>query len=590
MNIVNSVRFKIFIGFALVVAPLVLFLAFNNVYSMNVVRDQISQNYNKLLQQYVEDTDNTLKEFDNYLFHLYSDPDVINMNLYPLESDDYVLAKQRLFNKLTRQLDIYNLVNTFFVFSATTGDLLVSTRENTYYYDRVQTVKEFIVDNTKTRPNDSSNGNWLIMKASNGDHYLMKINKDLGAGLSGGILIKMSSMVEPLSKWDTGEGGGTTVVSPEGTTLTNTYFPLQRYQNISDQIAPKNSGFQIVKDKELNQQFLIVREASTHADLEFELIIAEKNMLKNLPYLQLLIYFLPLGGAFVLGIYLLYVQRILFKPLMQLIRGMRKIAQGELSTRLHEGSSTEFAFLIATFNNMVDQIENLKISVYEEKIRVQQAEFKHLQVQINPHFYMNSLNIIYNLAALKDTKSVQKMSLHLADYFRFIMRTNRTTMTLKDEIDHIRNYLEIQVMRYPDHLTFDIQLPERYSQYAIPPLIVQPFVENAVIHGFTKQYGTYVIQVKAEQDSEAPEEFFILSISDNGEGFQPEMLQQLNSAQYLDQSGDEHLGIWNVRHRLQMNYGNKVALRFMNKPDRGAMVQIRLPLHTAVVEGMDKDV
>lgn len=333
-----------------------------------------------------------------------------------------------------------------------------------------------------------------------------------------------------------------------------------------------------------------MREASSHADLEFELIIAEKNMLQNLPYLQLLIYFLPLGGAFVLGIYLLYVQRILFKPLMQLIRGMRKIAQGELSIRLHEGSSTEFAFLIATFNNMVDQIENLKISVYEEKIRVQQAEFKHLQVQINPHFYMNSLNIIYNLAALKDTKSVQKMSLHLADYFRFIMRTNRTTMTLKDEIDHIRNYLEIQVMRYPDNLTFDLQLPETYSQYAIPPLIVQPFVENAVIHGFTKQYGTYVIQVKAEQDPEAPEEFFLLSISDNGNGFQPEMLQQLNSAQYLDQSGDEHLGIWNVRHRLQMNYGNRVALRFLNKPERGALVQIRLPLHTPIVEGTEKDV
>ncbi|CAN7290877.1 histidine kinase [Paenibacillus sp. LjRoot153] len=586
----NSVRFKIFIGFVLVVAPLVLFLIFNNVYSMNVVRDQISQNYNKLLQQYVEDTDNTLKEFDNYLFHLYSDPDVINMNLYPLESDDYVLAKQRLFNKLTRQLDIYNLVNTFFVFSNTTGDLLVSTRENTYYYDRVQTVKQFIVENSKTRPNDSSNGNWLIMKAANGDHYLMKINKDLGAGLSGGILIKMSSMVEPLSKWDTGEGGGTIVVSPDGTTLTNSYFPLQRYKNISDQIAPKTSGFQIVKDKELDLQFLIVREASSHADLEYELIIAEKNMLQNLPYLQLLIYFLPLGGAFVLGVYLLYVQRILFKPLMQLIRGMRKIAQGELSIRLHEGSSTEFAFLIATFNNMVDQIENLKISVYEEKIRVQQAEFKHLQVQINPHFYMNSLNIIYNLAALKDTKSVQKMSLHLADYFRFIMRTNRTTMTLKDEIDHIRNYLEIQVMRYPDNLTFDIQLPETYSQYAIPPLIVQPFVENAVIHGFTKQYGTFVIQVKAEQDPEAPEEFFLLSISDNGDGFQPEMLQQLNSAQYLDQSGDEHLGIWNVRHRLQMNYGNKVALRFLNKPERGALVQIRLPLHTPIVEGTEKDV
>ncbi|WP_244163093.1 sensor histidine kinase [Paenibacillus pectinilyticus] len=581
----NSVRFKIFIGFVMVVGPLVLFLIFNNAYSMNVVRDQISQNYNKLLQQYVEDTDNTLKEFDNYLFHLYSDPDVINMNLYALESDDYVLAKQRLFNKLTRQLDIYNLINTFFIFSNTTGDLLVTTRENTYYYDRVQTVKEFIVENATTRPNDSSNGNWLIMKAKNGDHYLMKINKDLGAGLSGGILIKMSSLVEPLSKWDTGEGGGTIVVAPDGATLTTAYFPLKRYQNISNQITPKSSGFQIVKDRELDQQFLIVREASSHADLDFELIIAEKNILQNLPYLQLLIYFLPVGGALVLGVYLLYVQRILFKPLMQLIRGMRKLAQGELSVRLHEGSSTEFAFLIATFNNMVDQIENLKISVYEEKIRVQQAEFKHLQVQINPHFYMNSLNIIYNLAALKDTKAVQKMSLHLADYFRFIMRTNRTTMTLKDETEHIRNYLEIQVMRYPDHLVFDIALPDTYCHYAIPPLIVQPFVENAVIHGFTKQYGTFEIKVSAEKDPDAPNEFFLLSISDNGDGFQPEMLKQLNSSQYLDESGDEHLGIWNVRHRLQMNYGHQVALRFQNKPERGALVQMRLPLQSSNVEG-----
>ncbi|WNR46986.1 sensor histidine kinase [Paenibacillus roseipurpureus] len=585
----NSVRFKIFIGFVLVVGPLVLFLIFNNVYSMNVVRDQISQNYGKLLHQYVEDTDNTLKEFDNYLFHLYSDPDVINMNLYALETDDYVLAKQRLFNKLTRQMDIYNMINTFFIYSNSTGDLLVSTRENTYYYDRVQTVKEFIEQNTLSRPNERSNGNWLIMNGANGDHYLMKINKDLGADLSGGILIKMSTLVEPLSKWNTGEGGGTIVVSPEGKILTTAYFPEQRYNRISDQISPEKSGFQIVKEREIDQQFLIVREASSHAALDFELIIAEKNMLQNLPYLQMLIYFLPLGGAFVLGIYLLYVQRILFKPLMQLIRGMRKIAQGDLSTRLHQGSSTEFAFLIATFNNMVDQIENLKISVYEEKLRVQQAEFKHLQVQINPHFYMNSLNIIYNLAALKDTKSVQKMSLHLAEYFRFIMRTNRTTMTLKDEIEHIRNYLEIQVMRYPDHLKFDLSIGDTYSKYEIPPLIVQPFVENAVIHGFTKQYGMFEIVVSADQDPEAPEEFFLLSIRDNGEGFSPDMLQQLNSEQYLEQSGDEHLGIWNVRHRLHMNYGNRVALRFSNRPERGALVQIRLPLHTPMTEGTDQD-
>ncbi|MGG1554437.1 histidine kinase [Paenibacillus ferrarius] len=555
------------------------FLIFNNVYSMNVVRDQISQNYSKLLSQYVEDTDNTLKEFDNYLFHLYSDPDVINMDLYAIETDDYVLAKQRVFNKLSRQLDIYTLVNTFFVYSPVTGDLLVSTRENTYYYDRVQTVKQFISENAATRPNDSSNGNWLVMTAASGDNYLMKINKDLGAGLSGGILIKMSSLAEPLSRWNTGPGGGALVVAPSGETLTTMFFPLERYRQFSDQLQLEPSRVRIVKDKEEDEQFLIVREGSTHAALEFELIIAEKNMLQNLPYLQLAIYFLPVGGAAVLAVYLIYLQRILVKPLTQLMRGMRRIGQGELSVRLHEGGSTEFAFLITTFNNMVDQIEHLKISVYEEKIRVQLAEFKHLQVQINPHFYMNSLNIIYNLAALKDTKAVQKMALHLADYFRFIMRTNRTTMTLEDEIAHIRNYLEIQAMRYPDDLVFQLEIPEPYKHVEIPPLVVQPFVENAIIHGFTKAYGAFEIRVRAERDAEAPNDFFLLRIEDNGKGFQAELLSQLNSAQYLDQSGDEHLGIWNVRHRLQMNFGREVGIQFGNREDHGAVVTLRLPWH-----------
>ncbi|UJF32440.1 sensor histidine kinase [Paenibacillus hexagrammi] len=579
MTIVNSVRFKIFIGFVLVVAPLIVFLVINNVYSMNVVRDQISQNYSKLLEQYVMDTDNTLKEFDNYLFHLYSDPDVINMTVYNEHSDDYVLAKQRLYNKFSKQIDIYNLINTFYFYSKNTDDLLVATRENSYYDERVQAVKQVIIESD----NNHSEGHedWKLLISKSGVKYLVKSNTELGAGFSTGMLIRMDSLVQPLSNWDVGIDGGTLAITNEGLPLTEQFFNVESYQQFEKQLELKKSEYHVVRDKKKDEQYLVVKQSSTHAPIQYLLIIAEKNMLKNLPYLQVIIYFLPLGGAIVLAMYLLYLQGILFKPLTQLIRGMRKIAQGELQVRLKEGGSTEFAVLITIFNNMVNQIENLKISVYEEKIRVQQAEFKHLQVQINPHFYMNSLNIIYNLAALKDTKSVQKMSLHLADYFRFIMRTNRTTLTLRDELQHIANYLEIQVMRYPDHLTFQIDVSDQYAEYYIPPLIIQPFVENSIIHGFTKEHGVFHIQVKALPDPSAPEDYFILTVIDNGNGYDEGMLRSLNSEQYLQESGDKHLGIWNVRHRLRMNYGEQVSISFQNGTEygvgHGAVVILKLP-------------
>lgn len=588
MTIINSVRFKIFFGFVLVVAPLVFFLMYNNVYSMNVVRDQVSVNYSNLLNQYANGTDNTLKEFDNYLFHLSSDPDVINMQVYPSTEDEYVLAKQRLYNKFSKQINSFNLINTCFIYSSSSSDLLVTTPDNNFYYDRLKTTELFLKHYLETESHEYTS-KWNMLRSESGEVFLVQM-VDLGLGFTAGIMVQANAMITPLSGWEVGENGGVLLVDNAGKPLTDKYFPDDRYRNLTEKNGAVSRAYQIVEDQETSEQFLMVSRFSGAADFQYVLIIAEKSMLQNLPYLQLAIYFLPLGGAFVLGIYLLYLQTILFKPMTQLMRGMRKIGQGELNVRLNEASSTEFAFLITTFNNMVQQIENLKISVYEEKLRVQQAEFKHLQVQINPHFYMNSLNIIYNLAALKDTKSVQKMALHLADYFRFIMRTNRTTMTLQDEVQHIRNYLEIQMLRYPDILNFAIQVPDKYGDYGIPPLTVQPFVENAVIHGFTKERGKFCVEIAAEEDPQEPERFFIVSIADNGRGFSADMLERLNSEQYLQESGDDHLGVWNVRHRLRMNFGEAVTIAFANRPEGGAVVQIRLPLKAAVNQGEESHV
>ncbi|MHA6529873.1 sensor histidine kinase [Paenibacillus sp. BAC0078] len=575
MNFKNSVRFKIVSGFILIAAPLVLFLYYNNMYSMNVVRDQISLNYSKLLTHYVNEMDNTLKEFDYYFFRLESDPEIVSMQTNRPSTDDYVLAKQKVYNKFMTDIGYYNMINTFFVYSKLNDDLMIVTQESGHFHERYKTIQNYLSQALDEMEPHMGNA-WQIVQ-SDEPNFLVQM-KDLGSEMYAGCLINLDSLAKRLSAWDVGEGGGTMIVSDIGQPLTGHYFQMQNDAEMKKHLKPAKKVYQITRDESSNKEILVVSESSQYAKIHYLVFVAEQNILQNLPYLHKAIYFLPLVVALVLVLYLVFLQKIFFRPMGLLIQGMRKIGRGQFGVRLNESNSTEFAFLISTFNDMAQQIEHLKISVYEEKIRVQQEEFKHLQVQINPHFYMNCLNIIYNLGALKDYKSVQKMALHLADYFRNLIHTDRTSVSLADEIQHISNYLEIQVMRYPDSLTFAIGIGETYRDYQLPPLTIQPFVENAVIHGYQKNSECFLVEIEAFPDPDDPEHYFIVAISDNGKGFTPEMLYELSSEYYANQAEDGHLGIWNVLRRLRMGYGGTAKIQFVNKERSGAEVRIYFPL------------
>jgi len=224
---------------------------------------------------------------------------------------------------------------------------------------------------------------------------------------------------------------------------------------------------------------------------------------------------------------------------------------------------------------MAEQIKTLKIDVYEEQLRVKQGELKQLQAQINPHFYMNSLNIIYNLAALNDTETVKKMSLHLADYFRFIMKANRDTITLEEELMHIENYITIQKIRFPDKLQCTFEGMDAILNYPIAALTLQPFVENSIIHGFKNRRQLFQIKISAETESDNG---FTLTICDNGVGFDPEVLEKLHNKEPLRQGETSSLGIMNVMHRLHLLYGDRTSITFRNQSEgSGAMVVIVFP-------------
>lgn len=587
----KSVRFKIVFGFLLIIVPMVAFIIYNNLYAMNVVRQQVSSNYNKLLAVNVRENDKILLEFLYYLLRLKeSDPDISMMRNLPIGDDEITFAKIRM-NKqfIGNSAGINYNIDSLFVYPRKEDDIFIMTQSSLDSSQKKQAMLEWSRENL-TELSPVYLYKWDSIKI--GDrHYFLKL-MDMGSDVYAGVLVRAESMMRGLDSFQVGPGGDSFLISNDGEMITEAVSEPLNDQQFRQKVVEIKDSYQTIKHA--GKSYLVLSKPSAYTDVNYVIVTTEEYILQNLPFFQKMLYvWIPLLVALLLTFYLLFLQRIMFKPIVELIRGMRKLGQGRLDVRLPTDQSSEFAFMSGTFNQMAEQMEKLKIDVYEEQIRVQRAEYKHLQIQINPHFYMNCLNIIYNLAALKDFKSVQKLSLHLADYFRFLMQSHRSVVRLEDEIRHIEHYLEIQKLRYVSKLDYDIHIQPQHLNCELSPLMIQPFVENSVIHGYNHrvQDGTvFRIVIRSEDDREMPDRYVRLIVEDNGSGFPPDILRDLESNVYMMGTGEQHLGIWNILRRFKMLYGDEGGITFRNSENSGAVVEIRLPLSRTNSLDMDKDV
>lgn len=582
MQLTKSLRFKLSIGIASVMLPLVIFAFYNNVNAQDIVKEKVSETYSNTLRIFVEQVDAMLLEINDYLYKMENqDADIGVIQSYPYLSDEYMLTKLRITQKLMRDIGFYNMMDTIFLYSD--EDIIHWTNSKELV---MLSIVHAHIEKLKQLEAVQGKNDWhLIYDERVEGHYLLTRIYEINTGLYAGVFVELVDIERPLDiLWNDGKIGQTIIYSHEGAELTEPLSPSMGQVSLSQlSVSPEVSSAS-VEDPDSGDMYMVMSQSSSVADLAYNIIIPETTMLKNIPFLQKATYFLPLGIALLLFIFLLFMNRVIFKPLGDLMRGMKKISMGYLDARLPGNETTEFNFLAGSFNNMAQEVRNLKIDVYEEQLRVQEAEFKHLQAQISPHFYMNSLNIIYNFAALGDNESVKKMSLHLADYFRFIMRTNRSMVTITEELSHIRNYMEIQKIRFPGKLEYVERVEEPYRSFELPALTIQPFVENAILHGFKHRKKPVWIQIDVQTFGESGG--VCITVRDSGIGFPDEVLHALNEQAPLESANSSRLGIQNVMHRLRLQFGAQVRIRFANGEDGvGAIVSIELPYAASRIEG-----
>ena len=262
------------------------------------------------------------------------------------------------------------------------------------------------------------------------------------------------------------------------------------------------------------------------------------------------------------------------RPFKELSQVTDEIAKGNLSVRANVNTGVEATALSNSMNTMIDKINELLEQVTTEQIRLRKAEFELLQAQINPHFLYNTLDAIIWLAEAGEQKRVVGMVRNLSDFFRTSLKQGNVINSIKEEMLHVKSYLEIQHVRYQDILSYDIEVPEALYIYSIPKITIQPLVENALYHGIKNKRGMGHIRIRGE----AGEKDFTITVTDDGIGIDETRLRQVQSGiQNKVLTGKDFYGLYNVCERIRLNFGEEYGIFIESVYGEGTSVRVILP-------------
>ena len=278
----------------------------------------------------------------------------------------------------------------------------------------------------------------------------------------------------------------------------------------------------------------------------------------------LLCLLLCLWGGWVLS-------RHLSRPVRELSAAMEQAQQGNFSLRLPAGREDELGRLNDSFNRMMTEYqENLRRSVQHEK-ELNDARLRMMQAQLNPHFLYNTLDSLKWMGVAHNAPQVSALAADLASLLRASISGNEF-VTLEEELELVERYIDIQSIRFADRFVCEIAVDEQYQGCMVPKLVLQPLVENAILHGVSDREDGY-IKLWAEGD----EKTVTLFVSDNGCGMPPEMVAAINRGDAREAGG--HLGIYNVNSIIKLHFGAQYGISASSAPGRGSRVRVRLPNH-----------
>ncbi|MCG8500829.1 MAG: sensor histidine kinase [Firmicutes bacterium] len=265
-------------------------------------------------------------------------------------------------------------------------------------------------------------------------------------------------------------------------------------------------------------------------------------------------------------------------PLKKILTTIKEIRKGDLSQKVNVNGCIEVNQLSTEFNFMLDKINNLLSTIVDEQNALRKSQLKALRAQINPHFLYNTLDSIKWLICSGDHDKAAKLISSLSSFFRLGLSGGNEEILIKEEIEHVRNYLFIQKLRCGENLSYLIDVEPEIEDLKTPKLILQPIVENAIMHGLNQKEGQGLIKIIVRRKDP---QTILYEIIDTGKGMKPEKLDALNQkikAPLLQSTAERHgYAVRNVNQRIKLSYGEKYGICYKSKYNTGTKACITIP-------------
>ncbi|MDY3919664.1 MAG: sensor histidine kinase [Candidatus Limivivens sp.] len=258
-----------------------------------------------------------------------------------------------------------------------------------------------------------------------------------------------------------------------------------------------------------------------------------------------------------------------------LVEAMQRVERGQLDTEVLVASEDEIGQISASFNEMCKKLQNYIDQVYSAEIQRKNAQLNALQAQIDPHFLYNTLESIKSQALKSGDHEAANMVCLLGNLFRWSSNFQEKIVYLEDELDYVRSYLELMNYRFANQLDIDVSIEERYLDYGIPKLILQPIIENTIRHGFSGTGEKKIVGIVVKQKQEKLE----ITVFDNGKGISKEKLRKIQEGleeHPLNETG-AGVGIRNVHQRIRLMFGSSWGLMIRSIENMGTAIKIVLP-------------
>ena len=532
----HSIHFFFKLLLVLLLINILINIAMSNI-TRNFIKNQNIVHLRSSIEIYADSVNEKLHSAERFMYSTITHSEDLEKLNHVQKFLDYQESLKKVQTSFT-EFEYQNETHMTFLLETNSTKHFINVSDLYIPYEDYLLLKTYL----KSLSSDISDRKWKNITTKNSEYLVKSVHYE---GKIIYAVISSEDILKPLNKLNIGNNGKLSLKEPNN-------IPSSNY-------------------------LIHAQNEKTHLPFDIYVLVDYAEVFRNITLLEVFLSAVPIIITILSIIIILYIRQWMIKPITRLTERLSQFG----------GSIPPSEFFISEgileidkandkLNKVIFDMQELKIREYHSQLELKKIELNYLKNQIRPHFYLNMLSMIHSMLQTKNYKEIEELTILTSNYLRHLFMANQDFSELKDEVQHIRDYLEIQRIRYGNSIYFSLDYNDDLQNTLVPSLLLQTFIENTIKHGFSFQ-DLFTILLSIKKVKTENSDYIQICIEDNGPGFSEEILSKLNQKQSLITEDGHHIGITNTIERLNLLYPNDYTITFKNNEEGGAKILLLIP-------------